>query len=150
MINKKIFINAASSVNINMVDVRTLAQAFINAGAMDVENGSAFNICDRSPTVLKDLVNFIARHLIGSDYPKMMTLPTFAFRVGEFVSNRILKSEVWKTRFQLISRSWYYDPFPAMQALAIEAKETIPNFKYVIDWYKTLLHTQREKPWPYR
>jgi len=55
---------------------------------------------------------------------------------GEFVFDKILKNELWKARFQLVSRSWYYDPNPAMKALAIIPKETIPNFKYVIDWYK--------------
>ena len=136
MINKGIFINCAASVKINMVDIRTLAPAFINAATTSVKNGSAYNLCDRSPVDLKDLVNFISQHLFHSDYPKIKTFPTFAFRAGEFVFDKILKNELWKARFQLISRSWHYDPHPAMKALAIVPKETIPNFKYVIDWYK--------------
>lgn len=136
MINKGIFINCTDSVKINMVDIRTLVQAFINASTTSVNNGSAYNLCDRSPIYLKDLVNFISQHLFHSNYLKIKTLPTFAFRAGEFVFNKILKNELWKARFQLISRSWYYDPYPAMKALAIIPKETIPNFKYTIDWYK--------------
>jgi nucleoside-diphosphate-sugar epimerase len=136
MINKGIFINCAASVKINMVDIRTLAQTFINAATTSVKNGSAYNLCDQSPVDLKDLVNFISQHLFHSNYPKIKTLPTFVFRLGEFVFARILKNEIWKARFQLISRSWYYDPQPAMEALTITPKETIPNFKYVIDWYK--------------
>ncbi len=136
MINKGIFINCADSVKINMVDIRTLVQAFINAATTSVKNGSAYNLCDRSPVDLKDLVKFISQQLFHSNYPKIKTLPTFAFRLGEFVFNKILKNELWKARFQLISRSWYYDPYPAMKALAIIPIETIPNFKYVIDWYK--------------
>ena len=136
MIHKGIFINCADSVKINMVDIRTLVQAFINAATTSVKNGSLYNLCDRSPVNLKDLVNFISQHLFHSNYPKIKTLPTFAFRAGEFMFDKILKNVLWKARFQLISRSWYYDPHPAMKALAIIPKETIPNFKYVIDWYK--------------
>jgi nucleoside-diphosphate-sugar epimerase len=136
MIYKGKFINCAASVKINMVDIRSLAQAFINAATTYLKNGSAYNLCDRSPVDLKDLANFISQHLFHSNYPKIKTLPTFAFRAGEFVFDKILKNELWKARFQLISRSWYYDPCPAMKALAIIPKKTIPNFKYVIDWYK--------------
>ena len=136
MINKGLFINCAASVKINMVDIRTLVQAFINAAANSMKNGSAYNVCDKSPVDLKDLVNFISQHLFHSNYPKIKTLPTLIFRAGEFVVDNILKNELWTARFQLISRSWYYDPHPAMQALTITPKETIPNFKYVIDWYK--------------
>lgn len=136
MIHKRIFIHCADSVKINMVDIRTLAQAFINAATMSVKNGSAYNLCDRSPVYLKDLVNFISQHLFQSNYPKIKTLPTFAFRAGEFVCDKMFHNDLWKARFQLISRSWHYDSYPVMKALAIIPKETIPNFKYVIDWYK--------------
>jgi nucleoside-diphosphate-sugar epimerase len=136
MINKGIFINCAATVKINMVDIRTLAQAFINAATTSLKNGSAYNLCDRSPVDLKDLVNFISQQLFHSNYSKRKTLPTFAFRAGEFVFDKIIKNELWKARFQLVSRSWYYDPYPAMKALNIIPKETIPNYKYVIEWYR--------------
>jgi len=136
MVNKGIFLNCAAPVKINMVDIRTLSQAFINAATTSLKNGSAFNLCDRSPIDLKALVNFISQHLFHSRYPRLKTLPTFTFRMGEFLFDKILKNELWKARFQLVSRSWYYDPYPAMKALAIIPKETIPNFKYVIEWYK--------------
>ncbi len=136
MVNKGIFLNCAASVKINMVDIHTLTQAFINAATLSVKNGSAYNVCDRTPVALKELVNFISQQLFHTNYPKVKTSPTFAFRFGEFVFDRILQNELWKTRFQLISKSWYYDPQPAMEELAIIPKETIPNFKYVIDWYK--------------
>ena len=129
-----------------MVDIRTLVQAFINAATRSVKSGSAFNLCDRSPVDLKDLVNFISQQLFDSNYPKIKTRPTFAFRVGEFWFDKILKNDLWKARFQLISRNWYYDSYPAMKALAISPKETIPNFKYVIDWYKTrILHENQNE-----
>jgi nucleoside-diphosphate-sugar epimerase len=139
MIHKGIFVNCTHSIKINMVDVRTLAQAFVNAATASVTNGSAFNLCDRSPVNLKDLVNFISRRLFHSNYPRIKTLPIPAFRLGEFVFAKMLKNDLWKARFQLISRSWYYDPQPAMRALAVSTKETIPNFSYMIDWYQNLL-----------
>ena len=136
MVNKGIFFNCTTPVKINMVDVQTLTQAFINAATYSVKNGSAYNLCDKTPVELKDLVNFIAQQLFQTNYSKMKTIPTSVFRLGEFVFDKILKNELWKTRFQLISKSWYYDPQPAAKELAITPKETIPNFKYVIDWYK--------------
>jgi nucleoside-diphosphate-sugar epimerase len=141
MVDRGIFLNCTASVKINMIDVRTLAQAFISAATTSLKNGSAYNLCDKSPVELKDLVNFISQELFHSNYPKIKTLPLFAFRTGEFMFDKILKNDLWKARFQLISRSWYYDPNPAMKALAIIPKETIPNFKYVIDWYKNYAAT---------
>jgi len=136
MVNKGIFLHCASPVKITMGDIQTLAEAFIHAAKYEVENGCAYNVCDRSPVELKELVNFISQQLLHKDYPKIKTLPTFFFRLGEFTFDKIVKNELWKARFQLISKSWYYDPQPAMKDLKIVPKETIPNFSYVIDWYK--------------
>jgi hypothetical protein len=74
--------------------------------------------------------------LFEQPYPKIKTLPTFAFRIGEFLSGTVLQNELWKARFQLISHSWFYNPEQAVKDLHITPKETLPNFRYVIDWYK--------------
>ena len=136
MVDKGIFLNCASPVKINMVDVETLVHALLNSSKLDVKNGSAYNISDKTPVELKTLVDFISNKLHNKSYPKIKTLPTHLFRIGEFTFDKILTNELWKARFQLISKSWYYDPRPAIRDLKIKPKETIPNFNYVIDWYK--------------
>ena len=136
MVDKGVSLNCTDAVTIHMIDVRTLVQAFINAARISLESGSAFTVCDQTPVALRALVDTISQELFHADYPKIKVLPTFAFRIAEGVSDKILGSELWKARFQLISRSWYYDPRPAEKALAIRPKDTIPNFAYAIDWYK--------------
>lgn len=136
LVNKGMFLNCTSSVKVTMGDVQTLTEAFINAAKYEVENGSAYNICDKTPVELRQLVDFISQQLFQTNYPRIKTLPTFLFRLGEFIFDKIVQNELWKARFQLISNSWYYDPEPAARDLKIFPKETIPNFKYVIDWYK--------------
>lgn len=136
LINKGIFFNCAGSVKINMIDINTLVQAFINAARLPVKHGAAYNICDKHPVELKALVNFISRELAQKNYPRIKTLPSVMFRAGEAFFDKIIKNDLWRARFQLISRSWYFDPKPAMKDLSVIPKETIPNFKYVIDWYK--------------
>ena len=136
MIDKGVFLNCASRAKINMVDVETLADAFLNSAMFSVKNGSAYNISDKNPVELKTLVDFISNKLHSKKYPRIKTLPTFLFTIAEFIFDKILKNELWKARFQLISKSWYYDPRPAIEDSKIKPKETIPNFNYVIDWYK--------------
>ncbi|MFH2060964.1 MAG: NAD(P)-dependent oxidoreductase [Pseudomonadota bacterium] len=136
MVDKGIFLNSTSSVKINMVDVESLAQAFFNAAIYKVRNGSAFDICDNNPVNLKQIVDFINQNLKNKNYPWFKKLPPFMFKVGEYCSEKIFKSNAWKARFQLISRDWYYNPQQSKDELKIVPKETIPNFAYVIDWYK--------------
>ena len=135
MVQKGVFLNCAAPVKIHMVDIRTLSQAFINAAARSVKNGTAYNLCDLQPVALKELVGFISQELFQTDYPKSKTLPTLAFRCGELFFKHLLRNELWTARFELISRSWYYDPQPAIEELGVQPGETIPNFRKTIEWY---------------
>lgn len=143
MVDRGIFLNCTSGVNINMIDVDTLVKAFLNASELDINSGSAYNISDKNPVEIKTLVDFISKELYKKSYSKIKILPTLLFRFGEFTFGKILKNEAWKARFQLISRSWYYDPQPAITGLKINPKETIPNFRYVIDWYKNVMRNKK-------
>ena len=137
MVEKGVFLNCAAPVKIHMVDMRTLSQAFINAAERSLRNGAAYNLCDHHPVVLKKLVNFISQELFQTEYSKFKTLPTLAFRCGEMLFQHLLHNELWTARFELISRSWYYDPQPAIHDLGIQPGETVPNFRVTIEWYKS-------------
>lgn len=133
MVDKGIFFRCRNT-KIHLVDVNYLAEAFIKATTLDLKNGSVYNVVDKNPVEICDLINFISQKLKGKNYPKIKTLPQVAFKIGKKFS-QLLKNEVWKTRFELISEDWYYDSKTAENDLQITPKETIPNFEYVINWY---------------
>lgn len=139
LVNAGRFLNCTPPVEIAMGDVRMLADAFLNAATYELKNGVAYNICDRTPVALSHLVDFISQSLFQEPYPRLKTLPAIAFRIGEYVAGSILHNELWTARFQLISRSWYYNPELAAHDLHITPKETLPNFNYVIDWYRSYM-----------
>jgi nucleoside-diphosphate-sugar epimerase len=143
LVNTGRFLNCTVPIDIAMGDVRTLADAFFNAATYELKSGSAYNICDKAPVALRDLVDFISQNLFQKPYPRLKTLPAIAFRIGEYLAGNILHNELWKARFQLISRSWYYNPELAAHDLHITPKETLPNFKYVIDWYTSYMKKER-------
>lgn len=136
MVDKGIFFRCRNT-KIHLVDVNYLAEAFIKAATLDLKNGSAYNVVDKNPVEICDLINFISQKLKGRNCPKIKTLPKIVFRIGKKFSD-LLRNEAWKTRFELISKNWFYDSRTAENNLKIIPKETIPNFEYVINWYKRL------------
>lgn len=138
LVDKGMMMLPAKDIMINMVDISTLIQAFIQAGTTDLLGGSAYNIADKNPVSIKELVNFIQKKLHGSVYPKWKKLPTLLSNFALFIFSKILKNELWTARIQLISKNWYYDATPAIKDLNIIPLDTLPNFFYVIDWYKEI------------
>lgn len=136
LVDKGLMILPSQDIKINMIDVETLTSAFINAANENLKSGNAYNISDKIPVSLEKLTNFINIELKSENYPKWKKIPTFLFRVLEFIFSKIIKNELWLARIQLISRSWYYDVSQAEKDLKITSHNTIPNFKYVLEWYK--------------
>jgi len=48
---------------------------------------------------------------------------------------KLFKNELWVSRFELISNSWYFDVSDTYRDLDLKIYNTIPDFKKVIDWY---------------
>jgi len=138
LVDKGMMMLPAKDIMINMVDISTLIQAFIQAGITDTKSGNAYNIADKTPISIKELVNFIQKKLHDSVYPKWKKLPTFLSNFALFVFSKNLKNELWTARIELISKNWYYDSSPAIKDLNITPHDTLPNFLYVIDWYKEM------------
>ena len=136
LVDKGIMMLPAKDIMINMVDISTLIQAFVQAGKTDIKSGGAYNIADKTPISIKELVNFIQNELHGSRYPKWKKLPTFLSNFALFIFSKILKNELWTARVELISKNWYYDVTPAVKDLNILPHNTVPVFEYVINWYK--------------
>ena len=126
-------------IQIHLVDVRTLIDAFLQATWNADTLGKIYTVTDKAPVSLKALVSHISLQLRGEPYSAWKIFPTPLYRLAEFIFERVLKNDAWMTRVKLMSRDWYYDGTLAEKELHIQPKETIPNIDYVIEWYKGVM-----------
>lgn len=137
LVDKKLMFLPDRDVMIHLTNIEHLAQIFAKLSDFNFKPGSAFNVADEQPVKLHDLVNFISGELCGKPYPKSRTIDYRIFKQAEALA-RFLKSELWISRFELISKSWFYDVQPARAEFGLKAARTIPAFQVVTDWYKSL------------
>jgi nucleoside-diphosphate-sugar epimerase len=123
MINKRTWIH--------LCHVDTITNAFLWLLSNEFQPGLALNVADREPVQLNDLVNFISRQVHGKSYHPLLTFDRKFFRWGEAVA-RLLKNELWVSRFQLISRSWFYGVREAYELMGIPETFTIPGIQITI------------------
>ncbi|PID28084.1 MAG: UDP-glucose 4-epimerase [Candidatus Cloacimonadota bacterium] len=135
LIDKKLFLMPDRPVKIHLSHVETMAEAFAQAGERYLNPGSEYIVADVAPVELKELADFISMKLREEPYPQNRIIPHHFFDLGKNIARKI-KSDVWKSRFELISESWYYDTCNSLKDLNIHHHKTIPDFKIVIDWYK--------------
>ena len=129
MINKRIWVH--------LCHIETLVNAFNWCINNSFKSGLTLNIADRDPVELRELVNFISNQTRGSDYPRYMNLNRGLFSLGEKVS-RALKNELFISRFELISKSWFYDVGDYYRLIAKEdtpIHHTVPDIQITIDDY---------------
>jgi nucleoside-diphosphate-sugar epimerase len=141
LIDSKMFIHCTRDVKIHLGDVQVLVEAFIRAAEVNVPSGSAYIVADREPVHLRALVDLINHHLKNQSYPQWKKLPGVAFDLASFTFDKLVKSDLWKARFQLISKSWYYDIGPTQRDLKITLADTLDRFSYVVDWYLNIRET---------
>ena len=135
LIDSGMFVHCSRDVEIHIGDVQVLAEAFMRAAEVDVPSGSAYIVTDRRPVPLRALVDSISQQLRGKSYPRWKKLPDMAFDLAAFTSDKLMKSDRWRIRFQLISRSWYYDVGLTQRDLGLDLADTLERFSYVVDWY---------------
>ena len=129
LINKRIWIH--------LCHIDALVEAFAWALHNDFGSHLAWNVADREPVQLHALVNFISRQLHNRNYPRLLTVDRFFFDLGERVS-RLFKNELFISRFELISKSWFYDVhdyYTEMEKLGIKPHFSIPGLQITIDDY---------------
>jgi dihydroflavonol-4-reductase len=122
---------------VHLVDVDTLCDVFVAAVTRPVDSGAAFNVADGSPVALDRLADFVSRELGQGPYPRWKRMPGAFFRLGE-VTASLINSDLWRTRFQLMGKSWYYETQSTTASFDVAQRETIPNFRKVVTWYKSL------------
>lgn len=137
LVDKKLMFLPDREVRIHLTNIQTLIQAFSQLLGRDFKPGAAYIVADKEPVVLHDLVKFIEKELYASKNNRSKKVPPFFFDWAAALF-KILKNELWLSRLQLISQSWYYDTENSVPDLALQPLHTIPEFKTVIDWYKEL------------
>ncbi|MDD3535608.1 MAG: NAD(P)-dependent oxidoreductase [Candidatus Cloacimonetes bacterium] len=123
---------------IHLCHIDALVAAFVWAVKNDFSSGLSINVADREPVRLSALVDFISRQLHQRNYPHWLSLDRHFFALGEAVA-RFIKNELFISRFELISKSWFYDVqtyYKLMEAEGKQSHYTIPGIQLVIDYYK--------------
>ncbi len=137
LIDKKMLPISLKRTKIHLTNVELLASAFKKLSESDFPTGSTFIVADYEPVDFWDLVDFISNKINNSNYPVSRFIHPKYFDWGERIS-KFFHSELWLSRFELISKSWYYDVNDSYEKLNLKKIQTIPEFKVVIDWYKSL------------
>jgi nucleoside-diphosphate-sugar epimerase len=135
LVDSGVFVHCSRDVKIHLGDVQVLAEAFMRAAEVNVPSGSAYVVGDSEPVRLRALVDSISHQLRDQPYLRWKKLPGIAFDLASFAFDKLLKNDPWKIRFQLVSRSWYYDIGPTQRDLEINLANTLERFSYVVDWY---------------
>lgn len=130
LINKRIWIH--------LCHIDGLVKALSYLVEKQWESGITFAVADREPVQLKSLVDFISRQLQGKNYPSSLVIDRRFFSFGEKIA-RMMHNELWISRFELISKSWFYDVSTFHELLEKEGylpHFTIPEFKITIEDYQ--------------
>jgi len=142
LVSKGLMVLPSKEVFIHLTNVETVAELVSKMLSQGFQSGSIYNVADTEKVSLRALVDFIYNAVgtpfIASDskkYPRIKTLPIWCFQIAVKLT-KLLRNELWTSRFQLISNSWYFDIQPVYEIYNLKQYHTIPYFQTVIDWYK--------------
>ncbi len=135
LIDKKMLFLPDRNFKIHMTNVHLMAESFVKAIDIDLKPGSEYNIADRKPVEFYEIVNAISKKIHGHEYPKSRYIKQEYFTFFEKIA-RFMKSELWIARFELISKSWYFDVENSYRDLKLNSGKTTNDFMSVVDWYK--------------
>ncbi|GAB1365539.1 hypothetical protein MASR1M36_04100 [Candidatus Cloacimonadaceae bacterium] len=122
---------------IHLCNIEALVRAFSWLADNNWRSGLTLNVADREPIQLHALVDFISRQLHNRNYPAYLRFDRRFFSWGEKTA-RLMGNELWTSRFELISKSWFYDVSEYYQIMESEGHQphyTIPEFKLTIEDY---------------
>jgi len=135
LVRNRMFPASNKNIWIHLCNIDTIATAFVKLVSTKTEiSGVVYNVADLEPVQLRDLVNYIYRIINNKNYPKFLTIDNGILHFGERLS-RILKNELWISRFELISHSWFYQVHDTYSALDLPPHYTIPDIKPIINNY---------------
>lgn len=129
VVNKRIWIH--------LCHIDALVFAFDWCVHNSFKNGLTLNVADRDPVELKDLVDYIYKQIKGRSYPKWKVVNQSLFAMGERLA-RLLKNELFVSRFELISKSWFFDVkdfYTIVHENQQKIYHTIPDIQITIEDY---------------
>ncbi|HNV93197.1 MAG: NAD(P)-dependent oxidoreductase [Candidatus Cloacimonas sp.] len=138
LVDKYMFPLINRPIWIHLCHIDALVKAFVYLATNEWKSGLTLTIADREPVRLQALVDFISRQLHNKNYPGVLTFDRIFFAWGEKLA-RMLKNELWISRFELISKSWFYDVtayYDIMEREGIKPHFTIPEFEITIKDYQ--------------
>ena len=135
LIDKKMLFLPPTNFKIHMTKVELMAESFVKAMDLDIKPGSEYNIADRKPVEFHEIVDAVSKRLHGEEYPKSRYIKQGYFTFFEKIA-RFMKNELWTARFELISKSWYFDVENSYKDLKLNSGKTTNDFMSVVDWYK--------------
>lgn len=142
LVKNRLFPMTNKNIWIHLCNIDTIATAFVKlVTEKSAITCKAFNIADLEPVQLRDLVNYIHRYIYNKNYPRFLTIDNGILYFGEKIA-RLFKNELWISRFELISHSWFYQVHDAYDALDLPSHYTIPDIKLIIN---NLLKIKEEK-----
>jgi len=134
LVAKKLLLLPNEKFYIHLTNVQALIELFCNLLENSFETGSIVIVADKTRVCFQDLVDFISKEIHNDYYPKNRYLKKGAFNFFIKIA-KLLKNELWTSRFELISNSWYYDVDQVYLKYDLQDYRTIPNFESVIEWY---------------
>ncbi len=135
LIDKNLMLLSSQPVKIHLTNVHSLAKAFVFCAENATKSGGKYIIADHDAILLEELVNIISEKLKGKKFPRYRIIPSFLFSFARFIS-KLMKSEIFVSRFELISQSWYYDISNSYNDISLESGDSLKDFEEVINWYK--------------
>jgi len=132
LVQKKLFPIINKRIWIHLCNVNTITRAFLWLLKNEYTPGLALNVADREPVQLRNLVDFISREIHGKNYNTILKLDRNLFALGESIARK-LKNELWTSRFQLISHSWFYYVDNTYDLMNLPPTFTIPDIRIIID-----------------
>ncbi len=132
LVKFRVFPLSNKNLWLHLCNIDTISEAFvILATSKQHIIGKAYNIADVEPVRQKDLVNFIHRQIYNKNYPGVLKIDNNLLVLGEKIS-RLVRNELWTSRFELIAHSWFYKVDDAYEQLELPIHYTIPDFRAII------------------
>ncbi len=135
LIDKKLLFLSKQKIKIHLTNIDFLSDVFTQLAKYQISSGRSYIVADAKPVEIHELADFINNEINNTDYPKYKNINRKFFRLGESIS-RLLGSELWTSRFELISRDWFYKIDDVQNDFDLKLPNTIPAFKIVTNWYK--------------
>jgi nucleoside-diphosphate-sugar epimerase len=132
LVRRRIFPLPMREVFIHLLDVSALAGLVKTIVTGGRTSGGAYIVADESPIALGNLADTIHQKIYGKPYPRVLHIPTVAYDIMAGVCSG-MKNEKWATRFNLISRSWYYNISDTIRSFGFRPSQTLKAFIDVIE-----------------